>query len=61
MRMLEQNEAYVDPDLPRVIIPYASLHYMWQGRRSAGFSTLQYCRLTGRQGPLPLCDAARKG
>jgi hypothetical protein len=57
---VQADEAFFVTEL-RAIVPYTSvLFYVWQGRRSGGYSTMQLCSIQGRKPPTPLCEAARK-
>jgi hypothetical protein len=62
LESIKNDEAFPVKDLRNAIVIYTSvLRYIWQGRRSAGFSTLQLAPVTGRKSPLGLCAEARKG
>ena len=56
---VEDDNAFWVPEL-RAIVRYTCVdYYVWQGKRSAGFSAMQLCPIKGRQGPLALCREAR--
>lgn len=59
--MLENDEAFIIPELGRAVVAYNCLAYVWQSKRSAGFSMLQLGPIRGKKSPTPLCEEARRG
>lgn len=57
---VEQDEAIWIPELRAIVMFTCVARYVWLGRRSGGFSTLQLTAVIGRKSPLGLCAEARK-
>ena len=54
------DEAIWIPELRAIVMYTCVLRYVWTGRRSGGYSTLQLTAVVGRKSPIGLCAEARK-
>lgn len=60
MNAVKADNAFFVVELRAVVFYSSVLTYVWQGKRSGGFSCMQLCPIQGRKPPTQLCESARK-